>query len=69
MPVSSDLAEMSSLRTQLEELRRRLGMLAEQYRDQTDVTAGGDLFNAERSVIAAARSVERAVKAIERTRG
>jgi hypothetical protein len=57
---SSHVAELASIQTQLDELRKRLADMAESYRDQPEVSAATDLFNAERQLIAATRSVERA---------
>ena len=56
----SDAAELSSLVTTLTDLERRLGQLGQAYEgtDHDDVVAA--LFDAERTVRAAARSVERA---------
>jgi hypothetical protein len=58
--MTGDAAELSSLATTLGELERRLGALGQSYegRDRDDVVAA--LFDAERNVRAAARSVERA---------
>lgn len=66
MATTSDVAELSSLRTQLEDLRRRVAAMADAYRDRADVTAATDLFNAERLLLAATRSVERAARALEK---
>ena len=58
--MSREAAELSSLGTTLSELERRLGALGKSYEgtDRDDVVAA--LFDAERNVRAAARSVERA---------
>jgi hypothetical protein len=59
-----DAAELSSLATTLSELERRLGELGVAFEgtDHDDVVAA--LFEAERTVRAAGRSVERARKAL-----
>ena len=64
IPMSGDAAELSSLVTTLTELERRLGELGQAYEasDHDDVVAA--LFDAERTVRAAARSVERARKGL-----
>jgi hypothetical protein len=53
-------AELSSLATTLSELQRRIGALGQSYEgtDHDDIVAA--LFDAERNVRAAVRSVERA---------
>jgi hypothetical protein len=58
--VLPDAAELSSLATTLSDLERRLGALGQSYEgtDHDDVVAA--LFDAERNVRTALRSVERA---------
>jgi hypothetical protein len=55
-----DAAELSSLATTLSDLERRLGALGKSFEgtDHDDIVAA--LFDAERNVRAATRSVERA---------
>jgi hypothetical protein len=60
MAESSHVAELLSIHTQLDELRKRVAAMADAYRDNPEIRAATDLFNAERSLLAAARSVERA---------
>ena len=69
MSISSDVAELTSVRTQLDELRHRIATLADTYRTETDMTTGTDLFNAERALITAARSIERAARTLEKAPG
>jgi hypothetical protein len=59
-----DAAELSSLATTLSDLERRLGALGVAYEgtEHDDVVAA--LFDAERTVRAAVRSVERARQAL-----
>jgi len=61
----SDVAELNSIQTQLDELQQRVAGMANRYRDHADdVAAATDLFNAERALLQAARSVERAASAL-----
>ena len=57
---SSDLAELSSLRAQLEELTARVVVVAERY-DSPDSAVAVDLFGVERALLAARRTLERAI--------
>jgi hypothetical protein len=59
-----DAAELSSLATTLGELERRLGALGLAYEETKDDDVAAALFDAERTVRAAARSVERARQAV-----
>ena len=61
MPTSSDLAELSTLRNQLDDVVKRLVVVAERYDDTADSAIATDLFAAERSLISARRSIDRAV--------
>jgi hypothetical protein len=61
MAPSSDFAELSSLRAQLEELTARIVAVGDRYRDTDDSAVCGELDQAERSLLAARRSVDRAV--------
>jgi hypothetical protein len=60
MSVPSDLAELSSLRAQVEDLTARLVEVAERYGTTPDSAVAADLFAAERALFAAARSLDRA---------
>jgi len=57
---SSDLAELSSLRAQLEELTARVVAVAERY-DTPDSAVASDLFAVERALVGAVRALDRAV--------
>jgi len=57
---SSDLAELSSLRAQLEELTTRVVAVAERY-DTPDSAIAADLFGVERSLVGARRTIDRAI--------
>jgi hypothetical protein len=56
----SDLAELSTVRAQVDDLIRRVVAVAEHYDDTTDSAVAGDLFAAERSLTAARRQLDRA---------
>lgn len=56
----SDLAELSTVRAQVEELARRVTAVAEHYDDTPDSAVAADLFAAERSLVAARRQLDRA---------
>jgi hypothetical protein len=58
---ASDLAELSTLHAQLEELTARVVRGAERYDESPDSAIAGDLFAAERSLVGAGRSLDRAV--------
>jgi hypothetical protein len=57
---SSDLAELSSLRAQLDELTVRIVAVADRYRETPDSAVTSDLDLAERSLLGARRALERA---------
>ena len=65
MPASSDLAELSTLRSQLEDLARRVVAVADGYEDTPDSQIASDLFAAERMLAGARRSVDKAIAALE----
>jgi hypothetical protein len=60
MTAASDFAELSSLRAQLEELTIRIVAVGDRYRDSDDSAIAGELDQAERTLLAAIRSLERA---------
>jgi hypothetical protein len=57
---ASDLALLSSLGTQIEELAGRVTNLAERYGETPDSAIATELFAAERALNSARRSLERA---------
>ena len=57
---ASSAGELSTLRTQIEELARRVTHIADRYADTPDSQIASDLFAAERALLAARRSLERA---------
>jgi hypothetical protein len=57
---SSDLALLSSLGTQLEELGARITEMAERYGTTPDSALANELYTAERGLIGARRALDRA---------
>jgi hypothetical protein len=57
---SSDFAELSSLRAQLAELTARLVAVGDRYRDTDDSAIAAELDQAERAMLGAVRSLDRA---------
>jgi hypothetical protein len=60
MAAPSDFAELSSLRAQLEELTTRVVAVGDRYRDTDDSAVAGELDMAERALLGAVRSLDRA---------
>ena len=58
---ASELAELSTLRALLEELTERLVNVAERYDATPDSAVAADLFAAERALLGAGRSLDRAI--------
>jgi hypothetical protein len=65
VPASSDLAELSTLRSQLEELARRVEAVADRYEDTADSQIASDLYAAERTMVTARRAVDKAIAALD----
>jgi len=65
VPASSDRAELSTLRSQLEELARRAMTVADRYDDTPDSQIASDLYAAERTLLNARRSLDRAIAALD----
>ena len=61
-PASSSTAELSSLSTALEELTRRVTAIAEAYAAAKRDDLAGELFQAERALASAQRSLARVVR-------
>jgi hypothetical protein len=57
---SSDLALLSSLGTQLEELGARITEMADRYGTTPDSALSNELYTAERGLIGARRALDRA---------
>jgi hypothetical protein len=66
MAASSDHAELSTLRSVLEESTDRLVAVADRYRETEDSAVAGDLDGAERGLVAARRAIDRALRALAR---
>lgn len=64
MTTQSDVAELSSLRSQLDELVDRVTAIASRYQGTPDSAVAVDLFEAERALISAGRVVDRALTAL-----
>jgi hypothetical protein len=58
---SSDFAELSSLNAQLLELTTRVVAVADRYRDTDDSAVSSEIDQAERGLIGASRSLDRAI--------
>jgi len=65
VPASSDLAELSTLRSQLEELAHRVEAVGERYEDTPDSQIASDLYAVERMLVSARRSVDKAIAALD----
>jgi hypothetical protein len=57
---SSDLALLSSLGTQLEDIGARITEMADRYGSTPDSALANELFTAERGLIGARRALDRA---------
>jgi hypothetical protein len=60
MAASSDFAELSTLRTQVEELTTRVVAVGDRYRDSDDSAIAAELDQAERALRGAVRALDRA---------
>jgi hypothetical protein len=65
VPSSSDLAELSTVRSQVEDLARRVEAVADRYEDTADSQIASDLYAAERTLVSARRSVDKAIAALD----
>ncbi len=66
---SSDLAALSSIQTQVDELSRRVTDLAERYGDTPDSAVASELFSTERALATARRSLDRASALLDQLPG
>jgi hypothetical protein len=57
---ASDLAALSSIAAQIDELTRRVTDLAERYGESPDSAVATELFSSERALTSARRSLDRA---------
>jgi hypothetical protein len=64
MSSGSDLAELSSVRSQLAELSERVETIATRYHATPDSAVAVDLFEAERALNSAGRVLDRALTAL-----
>src|SRR5438105_8403211 len=64
MSASSHQAELSSLRSQLEELRARVEKIALTYQGTPDSAVAAELFEADRALTTAGRVIDRALTAL-----
>ena len=64
MSTESDVAELSSLRSQLDEVVERVTAIASRYQGTPDSAVAVDLFEAERALISAGRVLDRALTAL-----
>jgi hypothetical protein len=60
MPSASDVAELSTLRAQLQGVLDRVVDIGDRYRGSQDSAVTNDLDAAERSLVSARRALERA---------
>jgi hypothetical protein len=67
MDGTGDLAALSSLGAQLDDLAARVTALAQRYGDSPDSAVAAELFAVERALLAARRSVDRAARLLEGT--
>jgi hypothetical protein len=63
---SSELAVLSSIRAQLDDLQQRLTTLADRYSTTPDSQVAAELYNAERALRSTSRAVDRATDALAR---
>lgn len=69
MSTSSDLATLSSIQTQVDELSRRVTELAERYGETPDSAVASELFSTERALATARRSLDRAAALLDQLGG
>jgi len=64
---SADMAALSSIASQIEDLERRVTAMAERYGETPDSAIAAELFGVERSLAGARRALQRASDALDRT--
>ncbi len=64
MNASSDHAELSTLRSSLEECTQRVVKVADRYRNTDESATASDLDSAERGLITARRALDRALRTL-----
>ena len=65
MAASSDFAELSSLRAQLDDLTSRVVAVGDRYRDTDDSAIAAELDQAERTLLGATRALDRAASLLD----
>jgi len=65
MTSTSDRAELSTLRAQVQDLIERITPLAERYGESPDTAVASDLFAGERSLLSARRALDQAISHLE----
>ncbi len=65
---NSDLAALSSIAAQLDELQSRITAMAERYGTTPDSAIAADLYSVERALLTAARALHRASANLDATR-
>jgi hypothetical protein len=60
MTAASDLALLSSIRSQIDELQLRVTTIADQYASTPDSQIASELFSAERALRTVGRTIDRA---------
>lgn len=64
MTAASDHAEISTLRSSLEELTQRVVVVGDTYRNTDGSGIASDLESAERGLVMARRALDRAIKGL-----
>jgi hypothetical protein len=64
MSATSDHAELSMLRSVLDDLVNRIVQISDRYRESEDSAVAADLDGAERTLLTARRAVDRAVETL-----
>ena len=62
-----DLAALSSISAQIDELQTRITAMAERYGTTPDSAIAADLYSVERALLTAARALARAAASMDRT--
>ena len=69
MTATSDHAELSTLRSSLEEATQRIVRVADRYRNTDESGTASDLDSAERGLITARRALDRALRTLAQRAG
>lgn len=64
MSINSDLAELSTLQTILDDATRRIEQVADRLGTTPDTAIVSDLYGAERSLISARRAIDRSIRSL-----